>query len=171
MRWTPRYAHTVATLIYSYTHTLIQSYTNIRIYEYTNIRIYEYTNTRIYEYTNTLIHSYTYTPIHPYTTYTTYIGGGKGGKRRLLCLHHALQFKRSLPIIEAIIAAYPSAIGIAEEEEGMYPLSFAMTRHMPLPVLQLLQSKHIRAAYAVDKEGALPIHYAIVHHAPVEMVD
>ena len=94
---------------------------------------------------------------------------GDGGK---LPLHFAIEMRRSQPVLQALIAAYPWGLPHPRAGEGRLPLCWAMERALSLDILVLLESYYPaeQCATVKDNEGRLPIHYAVENDAPKEIV-
>lgn len=86
-------------------------------------------------------------------------------------LHQAIEFKRSYPVIQAIVQAYPQAARIQEPIEGRLPLHWAIERLLPLDVLECIDDANPKDGASVrSHKGWCSIHYAVHTPTPVEVV-
>lgn len=95
---------------------------------------------------------------------------GDGGK---LPLHFAVEMRRPLPLLRAIIEAFPGACHTRELERGRLPLCWGMERQLSLEALLLIESHYpvSQCATIKDNDGRLPIHYAVENDSPIELVN
>ena len=86
-------------------------------------------------------------------------------------LHQAIEFKRSCPVIRAIVHAYPQATRIQEPIEGRLPLHWAIERLLPLDVLECIDDANPKDGATVKShKGWCCIHYAVHSPTPIEIV-
>jgi ankyrin repeat protein len=86
-------------------------------------------------------------------------------------LHQAIEFKRSCPVIQAIVQAYPQAARMQEPIEGRLALHWAIERLLPLDVLECIDDANPKDGASVrSHKGWCSIHYAVHTPTPIEVV-
>jgi hypothetical protein len=75
-------------------------------------------------------------------------------------LHAVLEASAPLAVVDAMVTAYPAALGMGDCAGGRLPLHWALRRAASLAVIQYLVSAHPEALLVADHAGSLPLHTA-----------